>query len=55
MESLNAFLPKEWSHNNPIDILGDATPERYAKAVEIVAQRSQHGRPARDPHPAVDD
>jgi len=38
MESLNAFLPKEWSHNNPIDILGDATPERYAKAVELVAQ-----------------
>ena len=38
IESLNKFLPKEWSHNNPIDILGDATPERYAKAVEIVAQ-----------------
>ena len=38
LESLNGFLPKEWSHNNPIDILGDATPERYAKAVEIVAQ-----------------
>jgi acetyltransferase len=38
MDSLNAILPKEWSHNNPIDILGDATPERYAKAVEIVAK-----------------
>jgi len=38
MESLNSFLPKEWSHNNPIDILGDATPERYAKAVDLVAQ-----------------
>jgi acetyltransferase len=38
MESLNAFLPKEWSRNNPIDILGDATPERYAKAVELVAK-----------------
>ena len=38
MDSLNSFLPKEWSHNNPIDILGDATPERYAKAVEIVAK-----------------
>ena len=31
MESLNSILPKEWSRNNPIDILGDATPERYAK------------------------
>jgi acetyltransferase len=38
MDSLNTILPKEWSHNNPIDILGDATPERYAKAVEIVAK-----------------
>jgi acetyltransferase len=38
MEALNAILPREWSHNNPIDILGDATPERYAKAVEIVAK-----------------
>jgi len=38
MESLNAFLPKEWSRNNPVDILGDATPERYAKAVELVAK-----------------
>jgi acetyltransferase len=38
LEALNAILPKEWSHNNPVDILGDATPERYAKAVEIVAK-----------------
>jgi acetyltransferase len=38
MDSLNGILPKEWSHNNPIDILGDATPERYAKAVDIVAK-----------------
>ncbi len=38
MEALNSILPREWSHNNPIDILGDATPERYAKAVEIVSK-----------------
>jgi acetyltransferase len=31
MEELNAFLPAAWSHNNPVDILGDASPERYAK------------------------
>jgi acetyltransferase len=35
--SLNQFLPAPWSHSNPIDILGDAGPERYAKAVEIAA------------------
>jgi acetyltransferase len=31
---LNAFLPAFWSHANPIDLLGDATPERYRLAVE---------------------
>ena len=34
---LNEILPPHWSHNNPIDILGDADPERYAKTLEIVA------------------
>lgn len=33
--ALNTFLPAHWSHANPIDILGDADPERYAKAVKI--------------------
>lgn len=31
---LDAVLPKCWSRHNPIDILGDATPERYQTAVE---------------------
>ena len=31
------FLPSAWSHNNPIDILGDATAERYAKTLELAA------------------
>jgi acetyltransferase len=35
--SLNEILPSHWSHNNPIDILGDATPERYAQALKIAA------------------
>jgi acetyltransferase len=38
MEQLNQLLPAHWSHNNPVDILGDAGPDRYAKAVEIVAK-----------------
>ncbi|MCF6286699.1 MAG: acetate--CoA ligase family protein, partial [Candidatus Hydrogenedentes bacterium] len=38
LAKLNAVLPGAWSHNNPIDILGDAEPERYAKALEIAAQ-----------------
>jgi len=28
-------LPQFWSHGNPVDILGDATPRRYADAVQI--------------------
>jgi len=37
MSELNGVLPPTWSHNNPIDIIGDASPERYAKALEIAA------------------
>ena len=38
IEELSTFLPAAWSRSNPVDILGDADPERYAKAVEIVAK-----------------
>jgi acetyltransferase len=34
---LNSFLPGPWSHNNPIDILGDADPQRYAQTLQTVA------------------
>ena len=37
-KALNELLPPEWSHNNPIDILAEATPERYAKTIEIIAK-----------------
>jgi acetyltransferase len=38
MESFDKLLPAAWSHNNPVDILGDASPERYAQALEIAAR-----------------
>jgi acetyltransferase len=38
MEALNGFLPAHWSRGNPIDILGDAGPDRYAKAIDIAAK-----------------
>src|SRR5690349_17031370 len=38
MEEYNKVLPTTWSHNNPVDIIGDASPERYAKSVEIAAK-----------------
>lgn len=34
---LDAVLPAAWSHGNPIDVLGDADPARYAGALEIAA------------------
>ncbi len=38
VEALNKILPGEWSHGNPIDVLGDASAETYSQAVAI-AQR----------------
>lgn len=38
MAALNKILPSHWSHNNPIDILGDAGPDRYAQALEIAGK-----------------
>ncbi len=38
MEAYDQLLPAAWSHNNPVDILGDASPERYGKALEIAAK-----------------
>jgi len=35
VEALNAVLPPVWSHANPVDIIGDATPERYQQAIDI--------------------
>ncbi|MCD4697805.1 MAG: bifunctional acetate--CoA ligase family protein/GNAT family N-acetyltransferase, partial [Bacteroidales bacterium] len=36
INDLNELLPPFWSHGNPVDVLGDATPERFSKATEIV-------------------
>lgn len=38
IEKLNKVLPSAWSHQNPVDVLGDARPDRFSKALEIVAQ-----------------
>jgi acetyltransferase len=34
--SLSQQLPAAWSHGNPVDVLGDAPPDRFATAVDIV-------------------
>lgn len=36
IDTLNAVLPANWSHNNPIDIIGDARSERFEAALRCV-------------------
>jgi len=36
LSRLSAVLPKMWSGANPVDIIGDAGPDRYAAALEAV-------------------
>ena len=38
IEELNKILPAAWSHNNPVDVLGDASAEVYAKTLEIAGR-----------------
>ncbi|MEO8269802.1 MAG: CoA-binding protein, partial [Aureliella sp.] len=33
---LNEHLPAAWSHGNPVDVLGDATAERFGVAADLV-------------------
>lgn len=35
LTALNEVLPDVWSHGNPVDIIGDAPPERYQQALDI--------------------
>ncbi|WP_421760861.1 GNAT family N-acetyltransferase [Devosia sp.] len=37
MAHLDAALPATWSRSNPVDIIGDAPPERYTAAIAAVA------------------
>jgi acetyltransferase len=41
MDELDRILPPYWSHGNPIDLLGDAPPERYSQAMQIVADAEE--------------
>ena len=36
LAKLDAVLPANWSHANPIDIIGDAPVERYTQALDIL-------------------
>ena len=36
LSRLDSVLPPTWSHGNPVDIIGDATAQRYADALDII-------------------
>jgi acetyltransferase len=38
IQALDAGLPANWSHGNPVDLIGDATAERYRLAVRACLQ-----------------
>ncbi|MGE5140739.1 MAG: bifunctional acetate--CoA ligase family protein/GNAT family N-acetyltransferase [Rudaea sp.] len=38
IQALDALLPAGWSRSNPVDILDDAGPDRYAQTLETVAK-----------------
>lgn len=38
LEALDQVLPSAWSHSNPVDILGDASAERYAEAIDVLVK-----------------
>lgn len=43
IDALNQVLPAQWSHQNPIDIIGDATPKRYHATLNICAKEEIDG------------
>lgn len=38
IQSVSEFVSPHWSHANPLDILGDAEPSQYARALEIAVR-----------------
>jgi len=40
LSALNHVLPSTWSHNNPIDIIGDATSKRYNDTLKIIHDKA---------------
>ncbi len=38
LAKLDSVLPPTWSHGNPVDIIGDAPPKRYADALSVLLE-----------------
>ena len=55
MAAFNKILPPTWSHNNPVDIIGDAGAGIVRQGGGNRGQRPEHRRLAGHPHAAGDD
>jgi acyl-CoA synthetase (NDP forming) len=38
---LDAFLPDGWNHGNPIDMIGDATADRFARVYDVLIRHQE--------------
>jgi acetyl coenzyme A synthetase (ADP forming)-like protein len=36
LNQLNSFLTEEWSHENPMDLVGDASADRYSRVLDLM-------------------
>lgn len=43
VEAVKPLLPRDWKGGNPVDLGGDATPERYLQAIEALRHDEQIG------------
>ncbi len=43
LAALDAALPANWSHGNPVDLIGDAPAERYVRAMRILLDEPRSG------------
>jgi acyl-CoA synthetase (NDP forming) len=39
LTALNQFLPDKWNHQNPMDIVGDASTDRFARVFDLLIER----------------
>jgi acetyltransferase len=43
LKALDAVLPPNWSHGNPVDLIGDAPVQRYVDAVQVLQAAPEAG------------
>ena len=41
VRELDTVLPANWSHDNPVDIIGDAPAQRYVDSLQVLARHPQ--------------